>query len=587
MVSDPLHSSIRKQRFYRRFKLYKQKTIKSVIAIGDIGLGKSVSIATVSHVLRNLGYKIVDLYSAARMEGAFRALPSRKSFWQTPKRVGAKVYKKQSIPTKLFYPMSNKLPDQLPADISNVFTIPINSLDTNDLKAILGENLSTSVQALWESALDQVDETTGPYDFQKILERLIRKEKMDKKTDFGYSPSAHGMNQLSNNFLRPMMRNKMLSSAKNPMAINLKKEMNKKKEVFVLILRHTPTKLHNFIVNYFINHIFKLAREKDIKTIPYLQLREISDLLRDDMTNAAELAIKNNIIKILKQGRTGTHFLADTQHPEELPAVKNQFNVVICHRTGSLSKTLELAGHSERSANLSRDDKIYIHYLRTGECYVFNKQNSNVLKVKTLLPPHAIWEAGEDFYKVWAKYSDKKQKWVNTKSLTFYIDEELRKAKEKWQRRKILELDKKIRKKGEMKKHKKERELKERLEERKKGIDLEIELKKYKDKKMKELEKERKKKKKEEEIKIKKKNDEKQHKEHQNNTEKHIDKSNESKIENKGENISNTKKIHPDASEGQKSNEEIEKNEKTQANEDDYENSKEDEFEELNFDDMI
>lgn len=481
MFEDPLHSKSRTKKYLQNFKIYKSKS-RSFLAIGDVGKGKSVTCATITEILWYQYCKIVDLYSAGRFEGAYRALPSLHPYWKHKRRINNKIFGARSFPVKLLYPMGNKLPKKLP-DISEVFTIPVNSLDHDDLKALVGEDITPSVKTLWESLVDQMDDKISAIDVDREMKRLVNKKVPSKKINFGVAPTGYGLSQLSGNVFRPLMREKLLSSKRNFMSLDLVKELNDRKVITVLVLKHTPKFLHNFIVNYFINHMFKLKRDGLVKPTIYVQLREAADVLRNDLTNASEVAIKNNISRILRQQRTGMYFVFDTQHPGELPLVKDQFDTVIVHRTGAVGAALELAGYTEKSGYLDRDDRDYIPLLRTGECYIFQKNESNkVIREKIRLPQHMIWQGSQsDFYTDWGKYSDRKNKWIMTENLTKFITEEIDKSLDYWNKREVEEKLNIKERHAKMQEKRMNFEFDKKREELKKKIKLDIEIKKFRD----------------------------------------------------------------------------------------------------------
>src|SRR3989344_6240084 len=119
-----------------------------IIAFGQTGAGKSVTLERIAEIFFDHGWKVFDIDSTGRMEGAFFSLPSKFPYWKNKlKDLDGKEYQAEGHNTRLLFPLSRNLPKTLP-DISKPFTIPINSLEFSDLQTLLGFEINTNIRNL-------------------------------------------------------------------------------------------------------------------------------------------------------------------------------------------------------------------------------------------------------------------------------------------------------------------------------------------------------------------------------------------------------------------------------------------------------
>lgn len=448
MATNPLIN----ERFRSRgLLIQKTKWLANWLSLGDIGSGKSTSLATlfeelyrVKFMKRKFKIKLFDIYCAERMEGAYRALKSNFAEYRS-KIAKERGYGAIEYPTRLLYPMCEKFLKnkirKLPA-ISEVFTIPIESLDTNDFQALIGTDLSTSQTALWNVVKDYLLPTTTDVDLQNILNlaqagKLKPKRKGERLEKMG---TIQTVAILKRGILGKLIRNGLLSSSKCSTCLDLKKEINEYSIFSVLILKYIDKDMWGFLVHYFLNHINSiLSEKKGIK--PYATfglIREVADLFARDFESEAKKSITNDIDRIFKQCRTNRFYLAlDLQNWFELTrVVQKQTTIIVCHRTSSFAEIQkEILGHSypgRTPINMYTAEQLAVApMLDVGEAFVCQKDIKTYLT--SIFPPrHRLWDAKliDSFEDTWRK---EKNTWIKVEEKIKGLLDERKISEDYWE----------------------------------------------------------------------------------------------------------------------------------------------------------
>ena len=135
--------------------------ISHLVVFGQTGSGKSQTIkACVERAFLRGNTKVIDLYSGGAEEGSYYSLASNHPFWNEREYGhGKEATKAMEFPLDVLIPMSKHIPKNLP-DIYTPFTIPINTITENDLKSILGGDLTKSEIALWRIVDAKINKNT-------------------------------------------------------------------------------------------------------------------------------------------------------------------------------------------------------------------------------------------------------------------------------------------------------------------------------------------------------------------------------------------------------------------------------------------
>lgn len=436
----------------------------NICASGEIGTGKSTGLLVIAErYYENKKIKLFDLSSGrGRMEGAYWCLPSEIKILNSSKMKVAKAY-----PTTLLFPHTHDLPsyNKIPR-ASRIFTIPVNSLDYDDIYALIGKNVPAGAQAIWNKIQAMTNDYTSALDFRNLLKRIAKGEvKIAGRGEEEVKTTVHGLSLLVNNVIDPLFRLGLLSSGKNAQALNLKEEIKDNENISVLILKYFPKELRHFLIHYFVNHIFDINAENHIKPT-YLILRELANLLSTREDNPAGLAIKNSVSNILREARSGTYFLVDTQILTDLPDERAEMHINLLYRQTIYYDLTRLLGIKERSGLFSSDDIVLMPMLQKRHCYVYIKGKRAFL-TKMLIPKHRFWKERDNFETIYhnvdGKYMEKEEydRQIND------IKQESEKSRDEWEARQIskrLAKQKKEEPKEETKPEPKPKEQKEEIE---------------------------------------------------------------------------------------------------------------------------
>ena len=311
------------RRFYKS-KLLEEYKISSelnghVISYGKIGSGKSVSLLSILQGFKdNFGYKIFDIYGGERNEGLYWTLPNQDTaYWETLRlNMGdfdeepPKQYK-----VNLLYPFfESRLPKKLPmkkidGEIvvnSKVFTIPLNDINTTDIAMVIGQLAETN-KYIWDELQVRIKKT----DTCEILDVI--------------SQELGGTNTtIYRNFVKPMVREKLLMNYNCDINIDVLEEMKNKDTVSVLCLDYVPEKFHLFIINYILKKMMQFLDEGKVHKRNIVFMRELGTFFRvtDESIVEDRLKIfKSQLAHYMRMGRRGCYFAGDTQSAAEVKSI--------------------------------------------------------------------------------------------------------------------------------------------------------------------------------------------------------------------------------------------------------------------------
>lgn len=367
--------------------------------------------------------KIIDLYSGGALEGAYYSLKSTHPFWFDREfSYNKRLLKSMEIPVRCLVPMCKNMPNSLP-DIFQTFTLPVNTLTENDLKAMLGNALTKNEIALWRKISDNFNKNTSLLDLLNVI--------LDAQTKEERIPGIHGTGISSlYNMFSTFEKHMLFSKKSNPLSLDLLSELRNKKIITSIILKYFPEELWGFIVNYFISHIYNLILKGEIKHNVVLIIREAGDFLVSlGESSPQEEAVRHNFSQIVRKGRKHRLFFwIDNQSALNVDAVKDEFPVKICHLVDNTTQLQNALGDLGAML-LTREDYSKIRTFTPGKCFVLENRG---LFNPQILPPLTRFsgEEGADFDDIWRQ--EKGERFKNIKLETEVIKEEYANEKEKW-----------------------------------------------------------------------------------------------------------------------------------------------------------
>lgn len=449
------------------FDLYFPKNIYGspmchIACTGITGAGKTTTIERIATVLFERGFKIIDLYSAGKMEGAFYSLPSNNTFWDIPKQGKyGRIIGKKAYPTKLLFPVSFKYtPTNLPS-IAQLFTIPVNDLVLSDIQSLLGLDMKVNEKNIWNIIESQLSKSSTPIDVLNMIDEIPSQDSIKHKSGMRFlSPTKHGQSNLQLT-LSNFVMDGTLSSGNCPTVLDLKNEL-RENNITTLILSHYKSENRMFIIHYFLRKIYDLLRNHDVRRNVVVIIREAYDLLPKYSYEVESHAVKKKIEEILMRGRSeGLFFIIDSQSISQLTQLKSQFDISIAHRTDDFLDIDQVLSE-KTNRYVSVEDKQAIGNLGTGEAIIFMPWG---VRRGYIVPPRcAHRNVGEDFFDSWRKNGGNFIN-INDKldSLKNKLKEDIKEYNIKFQK-KIEKMKKKKEKKEEKIEEKKEKEIEQRVE---------------------------------------------------------------------------------------------------------------------------
>lgn len=393
----------------RRF--YLPNTSCHIAIFGETGSGKSGTMKVIGEIRRDYNWKILDLYDGASEENCYWCLPSNYRFWGTDGKRGRTP---QGYDTRILVPVIfSKLPKELP-NICKLFKIRIIDLTSDDIKALIGKQISSSVSALWGVVSKHIKESTKPYEFLEIIKRSAKGDKDE------IGAGKVGLKILYN-IIEPMVREGLICSSDDEQALDLLTELKDRHIITSLMLKYVPVQLghlnlRSFIVQHLLRKMFELKQQSEgnlRKLKVSVLMREATDFLSKggmgDM-GESDMAVRDIISKVLKQGRKFNLFvIIDAQSPSLLnQAVKGQFKIVLAHQIGDYSDLDEIVSPSVKD-QVTTELKWSIGELPNRYCAVLKpreKRQDGVIVgegafITEMLPPRTrLMEEGEDFIQI-------------------------------------------------------------------------------------------------------------------------------------------------------------------------------------------
>jgi len=380
------------------------KFLQHLSVFGATGSGKSQTLKNCAEKAYLNGTKIFDLYSAAGNEAGYWGLESNHAFWEkTEFKYAQKRVGKREFPVKVLVPMSETLPRELP-DIFEPFTIPINTITEEDIRALLGSTLTTSQIPLWRKIQKKIKKDTT---FPDLLNWILDEQKEEKKNaGKGRIPGvdSRAISSIYNN-LQSFEKSMLFSSANCPTALDLNKEIKDYKVITALELKWYPKRLWGFILNHFIHQIYDAKLNGVSKRPTVLMIREVGDFLVNvSEASPQEEAVKRNMVEVLRKGRRSqVFFFIDNQSPVNIDIVKTQCAIKIVHYVDRIAE-LEGALGDLGSMLLTRNDYATIQTFAPpkgrGRCFILEPRG---LFMPKMLPPlsRMSGDEGADFIEIW------------------------------------------------------------------------------------------------------------------------------------------------------------------------------------------
>ena len=373
--------------------------------IGKTGYGKSGSVALIEEGLFDLRYikrhwkvKIFDLFDGGRGENMFLCIPNNNLLKYDVKKLKSLNYTPKAYPCNILYPMSKNLPNKIPPQ-GKVFTIPINSLNYGDLQALIGKEITPTIAGIWNSVFSGVTKRTTIEDLKQLIMSATAgkgKKEEDMKTSAFARKIIYGA-------LGKLIENNLLSSGIHPFALDIKVECEDVDNISVLALKYIDRECHGFLTNYFISHVVRGLLMNKIKPpiATYFVMREVRELLKNDVASQSEAAIKESLSLVLAKWRTNkTAFIMDNQlHSTLIKDATSLPQKILLFQTDEARAILDSMGYNTRSGVLTSNQLMAIAMLPKLHCYVIDKDKASrgAYLIRLNPPRHRLFNSGERF----------------------------------------------------------------------------------------------------------------------------------------------------------------------------------------------
>ena len=390
------------------------------IVYGRTGTGKSVCLELLALSFWKAGWKVVDIWnSLGRLEGAWFSLPPDKwrNYWNkllnggTVRNAGKEIKAtgfcdelleglKDGFPTKVMLPNSEGIPENVP-DNWNLYSIPFSDLDSSDFSLLFGDVLYGPKQVLTKDALSKLNSDSTLLTFKLIVDRILSK---------GYTnvlglpwKLADRRTQASmDRMLLSLFRSQMVTSEGNPMALNLKAELEDTQNISVFLQNYIDDdNLRYFNVHWLYRRIVELMDKRQVKNRKVLIIcRELSEIAPHNSPSPYQQQVTSLLGHIVSRARgAGVTCFFDTQSPlnvNRLIASQCKNKIVF-----SLNHPDELQNiMMGASAFLNDGDWNYIMKQGTGWCCIIS---DNIYRGKIYPPPHRHHEPGESLFQHWKR----------------------------------------------------------------------------------------------------------------------------------------------------------------------------------------
>jgi len=401
--------------------------IGGIFLFGRIGSGKSTGMISLSqkyHDHPDRKYKIMHLWGGDRNEQMYWLLPSRDfKYWDKVKKTlrleqeGPKQYK-----VNVLYPMTSdlrhKLPQKQPYINSKVFTIPITSIETDDISLVIGDIAPTN-EHLWREAKDMMRKNDNGAHLLKYFKKLSGENTM-----------------LYKGFVSPLVKHKLLQGEYSNYNLDLISEMKDKESITVLALDFIEKDFRLFVMGWILRQISVLLDNGKIPSKNILIIQEAAEFFRatDDSISPARYKIfRRQLAHYIRMGRRGMHMFMDAQSPSEVRGMVDgsQDLTIFGKLTGEADK--EAGTKQLHKDNLMSKRQIQdLSVLNPGEYYI-SETGKKVKKRYFFLPRTMYWQKGYgNFYDhVWKSYVDQ---WKDVRPIIDEIIEDYEKKKKEIER---------------------------------------------------------------------------------------------------------------------------------------------------------
>lgn len=398
---------------------YLPDLIGSTYFYGRIGGGKTTSLMSTAQKYHDAkGFKIFDIYGGERNEHLYWCFPSQdKGYWDAAKKLlnldkdGPKQYK-----VNLVYPyykskMPKKLPSSLPNVKSTVFTIPMSSIDVDDIYLATGL-LSDSDKFVLRQVMDNIGKKDGP---RKILHEA---KKHSTKVQSIYR-----------NFLLPLTSNLLIQNDRANTNFEIKNELKDRETITVLCTEFVPKEFRLFVIGWFVRQLSKQLDNTPRLTKNILIMREAAEFFRatdDSVMPDTYKIFRKQLSNFLRYGRKGLHFFLDAQSPRETRGlVDGQQDLTILCKLPGENDRLDATEQLKRDGLISQKQVSKLATLNPGQIMFCESGKTAKLRYVSL-PRTMYWKPGNgNFYKhLWVKLNDG---WKNIEDVTDELSESWKK----------------------------------------------------------------------------------------------------------------------------------------------------------------
>ncbi len=385
----------------------------SIFVYGRIGGGKSVSLLSIAQAYHDhpgRKYKIFDIWGGDRNENLYWTLPSTKiSYWKKIKkalRLDGSAIKQYRV--NLLYPMLGKIPKKLPDNEfvrSKIFTIPFTSLDIKDFPLISGV-MSSRDEALWNEI---VWTCKG-----KSITYMLNKIKILKAQNY----------TIYKNALRSLSRELLLQPNGSKYNIDIVSELDNQESITVLCLDFVPEEFKVFIAGYIIRIISEEIKKKRRKSL--MLLREVHQFFRVSDSSVVPDRIKvfkTYLAHWIKLGRSGTHFILDTQSPSETRGIaEGQQDTTFFGRLPAQNDRQSATEQMLKDNLITQKQVTKLGILKPGQ-FIICPSGERAYFQYFFLPKSRYWEEGDgSFYKsIWKRAKDE---WIDSSNVISYLKEQ-------------------------------------------------------------------------------------------------------------------------------------------------------------------
>jgi hypothetical protein len=390
--------------FYNNSRYFiPKKEVRHIAFYGQTRSGKTVNtMGWVTQAFSYCHHKVWYLWDGQRGENCFFLLPSRFRKWiRGWEDKYGNVHRSKVYPCTLFYPNNRRLPKELPAP-SKRFTIPIPSLEIEDIRSIVGLDITKNEEDIWNSIKENyVDEHTSAHELLRSISTIAKRKIIHVKE--GYTTpeiTSHGIKTIFNAIKR-LADEKIITSGDCETCINIWEEY-KKPEIFSLVLTHIENWLAKFVLQWMVRNIFDTLSKRKHKKASTIVLDEAWQIIPKNTITPQEVIIKNIVDKVLVQGigSANLYFIIGTQIPTEIDMAGGQMGICVVHKTAG-AEDIAYFMITESKAWFTAEDRRAIPHLETGNCFIFTDKGR--FYVHAIPPQCRIKHADDDFIDLWKK----------------------------------------------------------------------------------------------------------------------------------------------------------------------------------------